>query len=79
MKKGFTLIELLAVISILTIIVLISVPLLNNVLEESQQKITLESVRELVKQAQTTTVDNGNTVPYQYKIEDNKALNLNVN
>ena len=71
MKKGFTLIELLAIISILSIIALISIPVVNNVLEESQQKITLESARELVKQATTTTVDNGNTVPYQYKIEDN--------
>ena len=71
MKNGFTLIELLAIISILSIIALISIPVVNNVLEESQQKITLESARELVKQATTTTVDNGNTVPYQYKIEDN--------
>ena len=70
MKKGFTLIELLAVISILSILALISIPIINNVLEDSQQKIILESTRELIKKAATTTVDNGNTVPYQYKIED---------
>lgn len=71
MKKGFTLIELLAVISILSIIALISISVITSILENSQKNITLESVRELVKQATTTTVDNGNNVPYQYKIEDN--------
>jgi prepilin-type N-terminal cleavage/methylation domain-containing protein len=38
MKKGFTLIELLAVIVILAIIVLVSTPLILNVIEESKAK-----------------------------------------
>ena len=72
MKRGFTLIELLAVITILSIIAIISVPMVTGTIESSNQKITLESVRELVKAASTDVVDQGYAVPYQYKIEEGK-------
>lgn len=70
MKKGFTLIELLAVITILAVLALVSIPVVNYVLDESHQKIILESARELIKQASTTTIDENRQVPYIYKIED---------
>ena len=74
MKRGFTLIELLAVITILSVIALISVPLVTGTIEDSNQKIVLESARELLKAAATDVVDQGYAVPYQYKIEE-KTLN----
>ena len=45
MKKGFTLIELLAVIVILSMITLITVPMITNVIEESKKKALLSSVQ----------------------------------
>ena len=39
MKRGFTLIELLAVITILSVIALISVPLVTGTIEDSNQKL----------------------------------------
>ena len=43
MKKGFTLIELLAVIAILSIIALITTPLILNIIEESRKKSSVGS------------------------------------
>ena len=44
-EKGFTLIELLAVIVILSVITLITVPMITNVIEESKKKALLSSVQ----------------------------------
>ena len=43
-KKGFTLMELLAVIVILSVISLITVPMVMNVIEDSKKKAAVESV-----------------------------------
>ena len=43
-KKGFTLIELLAVIVILSVITLITIPMITNVIEESKKKALMSSV-----------------------------------
>ena len=43
-EKGFTLIELLAVIVILSVITLITVPMITNVIEESKKKALASSV-----------------------------------
>ena len=45
MKKGFTLIELLAVIIILSVITLITIPMITNVIEESKKKALVSSVQ----------------------------------
>ena len=45
MKKGFTLIELLAVIVILSVITLITIPMVTNVIEESKKKALVSSVQ----------------------------------
>ena len=44
-RKGFTLIELLAVIVILSVITLITVPMITSVIEESKKKALLSSVQ----------------------------------
>ena len=44
-KKGFTLIELLAVIVILSVITLITIPMITNVIEESKKKALMSSVQ----------------------------------
>ena len=44
-NKGFTLIELLAVIVILSVITLITVPMITNVIEESKKKALMSSVQ----------------------------------
>ncbi len=44
-EKGFTLLELLAVIVILSVITLITVPMVMNVIEESKQKALVSSVQ----------------------------------
>ena len=44
-KKGFTLIELLAVIVILSVITLITIPMITNVIEESKKKALISSVQ----------------------------------
>lgn len=70
-RKGFTLIELLAVITILALITAIAVPLVTSAINNSNEKIVLESAKELIKAAATDVVDKGYSVPYQYKVEDN--------
>jgi prepilin-type N-terminal cleavage/methylation domain-containing protein len=52
MKKGFTLVELLAVIVILTIILVIVIPSVQDAIEESKQKaynVTVESIEDAAK------------------------------
>ena len=49
MKKGFTLIELLAVIVILSVITLITIPMITNVIEESKKKALMSSVQGILE------------------------------
>lgn len=48
-KRGFTLMELLAVIVVISVIALISVPLVNLQIEKSKQETIRESVKGMVK------------------------------
>ncbi|MDD4282401.1 MAG: leucine-rich repeat protein [Bacilli bacterium] len=48
-KKGFTLIELLAVIIILGLVMVIVVPAVNNAIEKSQKKTSINSAQGLVR------------------------------
>ena len=57
MKKGFTLIELLAVIVILSVITLITVPMITNVIEESKKKALASSVEGLVESANLYAIE----------------------
>ena len=57
-RKGFTLIELLAVIVILSVITLITVPMITSVIEESKKKALISSVQGLIESANLYTIEN---------------------
>lgn len=57
MKKGFTLVELLAVIVILGIILVISVPIINDLVDESEKKTFLSDAQTIYRTALTFSVD----------------------
>ena len=56
MKKGFTLIELLAVIVILSVITLITIPMITNVIEESKRKALVSSVEAVLDSTEYFTM-----------------------
>ena len=51
-RKGFTLIELLAVIVILSVIALITTPMILNIIEETRKKASIESVNGILDAAE---------------------------
>ena len=57
-RKGFTLIELLAVIVILSVITLITVPMITSVIEESKKKALVSSVQGLIESANLYAIEN---------------------
>ena len=57
-RKGFTLIELLAVIVILSVITLITVPMITSVIEESKKKALVSSVQGLIESANLYSIEN---------------------
>lgn len=52
-KKGFTLVELLAVIVILGVLLLIAVPAIQNVIENSRQKAFLSQTKLAIENVET--------------------------
>jgi len=73
MKKGFTLIELLAVIVILAIILLITMPVVLNVINEARKGAFEASARGLVKAAENEYMKNalsGTSEIVTYTFED---------
>ena len=71
-NKGFTLIELLAVILILTIIALITTPIVTNVLENSRQNTFESSVEQLINIARMDYNEYGRLgeVTYNYNSDN---------
>ena len=69
MKKGFTLIELLAVIVILSVITLITVPMITNVIEEGKKKALASSVEGLVESANLYAIENGGVYEFLFDKE----------
>ncbi len=69
MKKGFTLIELLAVIVILSVITLITVPMITSVIEESKKKALASSVEELVESANLYAIENDGVYEFLFDEE----------
>ena len=55
-NKGFTLIELLAVIVILSVITLITIPMITNVIEESKKKALVSSVEAVLDSTEYFTM-----------------------
>ena len=69
MKKGFTLVELLAVIVILAVISIITVPIIGNVIEDSKKKALENSVRGLVEAANYFTIENDGVYGFVFNEE----------
>ena len=68
-EKGFTLIELLAVIVILSVITLITVPMITNVIEESKKKALTSSVEGLVESANLYAIENDGVYEFLFDKE----------
>lgn len=74
MKKGFTLVELMAVIILIGVIGLISIPLIINTIDKQKAKSFKISVEGLVEAAKQDLESNGSKFPreYVYKVVNNK-------
>jgi len=72
-EKGFTLIELLAVIVILAVIALISVPIILNIVKKAQKEAFQDSVYHIMEGAKLDAVINERTLPISYVIDDNQV------
>ena len=68
-EKGFTLIELLAVIVILSVITLITIPMITNVIEESKKKAFISSVEGLVESANLYAIGNDGVYEFLFDKE----------
>ena len=68
-NKGFTLIELLAVIVILSVITLITMPMITNVIEESKKKALASSVEGLVESANLYAIENDGVYEFLFDEE----------
>ncbi len=68
-NKGFTLIELLAVIVILSVVTLITVPMITNVIEESKKKALASSVEGLVESANLYAIENNGVYEFLFDKE----------
>ena len=68
-EKGFTLIELLAVIVILSVITLITIPMVTNVIEESKKKALASSVQGLVESANLYAIENDGVYEFLFDKE----------
>ena len=68
-EKGFTLIELLAVIVILSVVTLITIPMITNVIEESKKKALASSVEGLVESANLYAIENDGVYEFLFDKE----------
>ena len=68
-EKGFTLIELLAVIVILSVITLITVPMITNVIEESKKTALASSIQGLVESANLYAIENDGVYEFLFDKE----------
>ena len=66
-NKGFTLVELLGVLVILTILTLISIPIVNNIVKKSQ------------KQVKETNIDTILDAAYEWSIDEDMNVSLPAN
>ena len=56
-KKGFTLVELLGVIVILSILTLISIPIINSIVKDSQKQVKESNIDTILEAAYSYTLD----------------------
>lgn len=76
-KNGFTLIELLAVIVVLSIVLLVAIPKIGDIVNQSRKSTFLEEAKNVYKMAQIVLVD-GISTDYIYS-GDSTKLDLNGN
>lgn len=69
MKKGFTLIELLAVLVVLSIITLISVPIMENIIDESKRESLENSINGIISSANYYALEHKGT--YEFLFDEN--------
>ena len=63
MKKGFSLVELLAVIVILGLVVLISIPIVNNSINKAKEEAREVQIEEIIKAAKKYAIKNSYILP----------------
>ena len=74
-KKGFTLIELIAVVIILAILMMIAIPSITSVIEDSRKKGTISTLQEFVNKARTDiSLGLDEIEKYSFFNGDNKAV-----
>lgn len=83
-KNGFTLIELLAVIIILTMIFLITVPKINDSIEKSRKSLAYENTNRLVRAlesyyARMSVKDGFNGCSYNFDSDNNTCSDFSFN
>src|SRR5574344_1764720 len=80
-KKGFTLIELLAVIIILSLLAVITIPIINNTIEKNKKKAYKDTAIGVIRSVETYAAnDEYKNMPYVFDVNDNNikmATSLN--
>ena len=77
-KKGFTLVELVAVILVLGIILLIAVPLVTNLITNSQKSAYKETAMGVIRAFENELAENKyEKLPVIYEVNGNKISKLN--
>lgn len=67
MKKGFTLVELLGVLVLLSVLALITVPIVNGAIKKSKEKSVQIQLESIVKSAKAWAAADPNRLPEQGK------------
>lgn len=70
-KRGFTLVELLAVLVVLAVISTIAFPIVNNIIDESEEKAYKQQIKTIEKAAKNWSTDNSNLL---VEIDDNDEI-----
>ena len=77
-KKGFTLVELVAVILVLGVILLITVPLVTNLITNSQKSAYKETAMGVIRAFENEVAENKyEKLPVIYEVNGNKISKLN--
>ena len=77
-KKGFTLVELLGVIVILSVLVLIAIPIVNNIVKKSQKQIKESNVITILNAAYSWAMDEDLNVTLPENVNDSITVNINT-
>lgn len=77
-KKGFTLVELLGVIVILSVLVLIAIPIVNNIVKKSQKQIKESNVITILNAAYSWAMDEQLNITLPENVNDSITVNINT-